>query len=204
MPCVIHPEKEIQAICKTCKEPFCEDCVVSVSGDFYCEAHAAELAESSDSHLDMHDKIPNNKYTDAAKKATKIAVGKDTYSKAEGIFNDISSISLESTAEENVARVGSATKKVTHMTTSATIRKGASKVAMVLSAIVIIIALIALISGASFSTTLIVTAILVFLIWRLFNNAAKSLSTKVNNLSDTVIDATTDTISDFVKPDKQD
>ncbi|MCL2565217.1 MAG: TM2 domain-containing protein [Defluviitaleaceae bacterium] len=47
MPCIIHPEREVHALCETCKEPFCEGCLVAVSGKPYCKAHVAELVKNN-------------------------------------------------------------------------------------------------------------------------------------------------------------
>ena len=47
MPCIVHPEREVQALCETCKEPFCEGCLLAVSGKSYCKVHVAELVKNN-------------------------------------------------------------------------------------------------------------------------------------------------------------
>ena len=47
MPCLIHPDREVHALCETCKEPFCEGCLVNVSGKFHCKKHVADLVRNN-------------------------------------------------------------------------------------------------------------------------------------------------------------
>ena len=47
MPCTLHPEREVHALCAMCKEPFCEGCLVNVSGAFHCKTHVAELVKNN-------------------------------------------------------------------------------------------------------------------------------------------------------------
>jgi len=37
----------VYALCETCKEPFCEGCLVNVSGKFHCKKHVADLVRNN-------------------------------------------------------------------------------------------------------------------------------------------------------------
>jgi len=54
MPCIIHPDREVHALCETCKEPFCEGCLVNVSGKFHCKKHVADLVKSHSNAQQNH------------------------------------------------------------------------------------------------------------------------------------------------------
>lgn len=46
MNCNIHPNKLASGTCSVCHQPFCEECLVNVDGNYYCKEHVAELLEN--------------------------------------------------------------------------------------------------------------------------------------------------------------
>ena len=43
MVCTIHPNRQASSTCEICAQPYCEECLVEVSGKFYCKEHVATL-----------------------------------------------------------------------------------------------------------------------------------------------------------------
>ena len=47
MKCSLHETREAGGMCVTCGKAFCEECLVTLEGRFYCKKHVADIFKSN-------------------------------------------------------------------------------------------------------------------------------------------------------------